>query len=218
MTTDMPLHYSSADIFRTNQKDMNITDTSSYLDLTPLYGHTQEIQDKVRTHKDGLLWPDTFAEDRLLRQPPGVCILLIMYNRYHNYCARELKKINEGGRFSLPPFYYADVDEDYASQTKRLQGTVDALQKRLTELPDAAPPEAREQLQQKLDGVQTALADHTSSEGQQKFRDQREKDKEAALKKQDYDLFNTARLCVPSYLHPSLPSSLGALTNVSSCL
>lgn len=92
------------DIFRTNDNDKNISDTSSYLDLSPLYGFNEEMQRKVRDDKFklGLLKPDTFAEDRLLRQSPGVCIYLVMYNRYHNYCARQLLQINENGRFSIP--------------------------------------------------------------------------------------------------------------------
>lgn len=92
------------DIFRTNDNDKNISDSSSYLDLSPLYGYTMEMQRKVRDgkYKLGLLKPDTFAEDRLLRQPPGVCIMLVMYNRYHNYAARQLLRINENGRFSIP--------------------------------------------------------------------------------------------------------------------
>ncbi|KAH7018578.1 putative prostaglandin G/H synthase 2/cyclooxygenase 2, pgh2/cox2 [Microdochium trichocladiopsis] len=95
------------DIFRTNDNDKNISDSSSYLDLSPLYGYTEEIQRKVRDEKYGLglLKPDTFAEDRLLRQPPGVCILLVAYSRYHNYAARQLLRINENGRFSLPEMY-----------------------------------------------------------------------------------------------------------------
>ena len=65
------------------------------------------MQRKVRDgeFKLGLLKPDTFAEDRLLRQPPGVCIMLVMYNRYHNYAARQLRRINENGRFSVPSKY-----------------------------------------------------------------------------------------------------------------
>lgn len=92
------------DIFRTNDSDKNLSDSSSYLDLSPLYGYNIEMQRKVRDgeFKLGLLKPDTFAEDRLLRQPPGVCIMLVMYNRYHNYAARQLKRINENGRFSVP--------------------------------------------------------------------------------------------------------------------
>ncbi|CCF37413.1 linoleate diol synthase [Colletotrichum higginsianum] len=95
------------DIFRTNDDDKNISDSSSYLDLSPLYGYNESMVRKVRDdkYKLGLLKPDTFAEDRLLRQPPGVCIMLVMYNRYHNYAARQLLRINENGRFSLPKMY-----------------------------------------------------------------------------------------------------------------
>ena len=95
------------DIFRTNDSDKNISDSSSYLDLSPLYGYTMDTQRQVRDDKFklGLLKPDTFAEDRLLRQPPGVCILLVMYNRYHNYAATQLYRINENGRFSVPRKY-----------------------------------------------------------------------------------------------------------------
>ncbi|KAM0355122.1 hypothetical protein ACHAPU_000982 [Fusarium lateritium] len=95
------------DIFRTNDTDKNISDSSSYLDLSPLYGFTDEMQRKIRDdkYKLGLLKPDTFAEDRLLRQPPGVCIYLVMYNRYHNYVATQLRRINENGRFSVPTKY-----------------------------------------------------------------------------------------------------------------
>ncbi|KAI1329875.1 heme peroxidase-domain-containing protein [Xylariaceae sp. FL0255] len=100
------------DIFRTNDTDKNISDTSSYLDLSPLYGFTEEMQRKVRDdkYKLGLLKPDTFAEDRLLRQPPGVCIMLVMYNRYHNYVATQLRRINENNRFSIPAKFGPSVE------------------------------------------------------------------------------------------------------------
>lgn len=95
------------DIFRTNDHDKSISDSSSYLDLSPLYGFNMETQRQVRDDrfKLGLLKPDTFAEDRLLRQPPGVCIMLVMYNRYHNYAATQIYRINENGRFSVPKKY-----------------------------------------------------------------------------------------------------------------
>lgn len=51
----------------------------------------------------GLLKPDTFAEKRLLGQPPGVNVMLVMYSRFHNYVADVLLKVNENGRFTLPP-------------------------------------------------------------------------------------------------------------------
>ena len=56
------------DIFRTNDTDKNISDSSSYLDLSPLYGYTEAMTRKIRDdkYKLGLLKPDTFAEDRLV--------------------------------------------------------------------------------------------------------------------------------------------------------
>ncbi|KAK4169880.1 heme peroxidase [Cladorrhinum sp. PSN259] len=89
------------DIFRTNRKDANISDTSSYLDLAPLYGSSLKDQLAIRTMKEGKLKPDTFSEKRLLGQPPGVNVMLVMYNRFHNYVAEVLLKINENGRFTL---------------------------------------------------------------------------------------------------------------------
>jgi len=89
------------DIFRTNRTDPNKSDTSSYLDLAPLYGSSLKDQLEIRTMKEGKLKPDTFHEKRLLGQPPGVNVMLVMYNRFHNYVCDILLKINEGGRFTL---------------------------------------------------------------------------------------------------------------------
>ena len=89
------------DIFRTSRTDMNKSDTSSYLDLAPLYGSSLRDQLSVRTMEGGKLKPDTFHEKRLLGQPGGVNVMLVLYNRLHNYVADVLLKINEGGRFSL---------------------------------------------------------------------------------------------------------------------
>lgn len=89
------------DVFRTNRTDPNKSDTSSYLDLAPLYGSSLKEQLEVRTMEHGKLKPDTFAEKRLIGQPPGASIMLVLYNRFHNHVADVLLKINEGGRFSL---------------------------------------------------------------------------------------------------------------------
>lgn len=102
---------SLSDVFRTNRFDSNISDTSSYLDLAPLYGSSREDQLAIRTMKNGLLKPDTFAEKRLLGMPPGVNVMLIMYNRFHNYVADVLRKINEGGRFTVPPTKTKEAEE-----------------------------------------------------------------------------------------------------------
>ncbi|KAK3322736.1 heme peroxidase [Apodospora peruviana] len=89
------------DIFRTSRTDQNKSDTSSYLDLAPLYGSSLKDQLEIRTMKEGLLKPDTFHEKRLLGQPAGVNVMLVLYSRFHNYVADILLKINEGGRFTL---------------------------------------------------------------------------------------------------------------------
>ncbi|KAK3395060.1 linoleate diol synthase [Podospora didyma] len=89
------------DIFRTSRVDPNISDTSSYLDLAPLYGSSLKDQLEIRTMKGGMLKPDTFHEKRLLGQPAGVNVMLVMYSRFHNYVCDVLLKINEGGRFTL---------------------------------------------------------------------------------------------------------------------
>lgn len=89
------------DIFRTSRTDMNKSDTSSYLDLAPLYGSSLRDQLEIRTMKEGMLKPDTFHEKRLLGQPAGVNVMLVLYSRFHNYVCDILLKINENGRFTL---------------------------------------------------------------------------------------------------------------------
>ncbi|KAK5120264.1 hypothetical protein LTR85_006470 [Meristemomyces frigidus] len=91
------------DVFKTNRTDFNVSDTSSYLDLAPLYGSTWTDQKHMRTMKDGKIKPDCFSETRLLTFPPGVGALLIMFNRYHNYVVEQLALINENGRFTENP-------------------------------------------------------------------------------------------------------------------
>lgn len=91
------------DCFRTDHRDYANSLTSSYLDLSPLYGSNQDEQDQMRTKADGRLKPDCFSEARLLFFPPGVGALLIMFNRFHNYVVENLASINEGNRFAKPP-------------------------------------------------------------------------------------------------------------------
>ncbi|KZS86927.1 heme peroxidase [Sistotremastrum niveocremeum HHB9708] len=87
-------------LFRTNPYNMNINDTSSYLDLSPLYGVDQTSQNAVR-QKDGTgsLYPDVFSEERLGLLPPSVSALLCIFNRNHNYIAANLLTINERKRW-----------------------------------------------------------------------------------------------------------------------
>ncbi|KAK2858498.1 hypothetical protein FQN49_004674 [Arthroderma sp. PD_2] len=106
-----------------DSKDHTISNTSSYLDLSPLYGTNQEEQDSVRTFKDGKLKPDSFTERRVHGLPPGSGLLLVMFNRFHNHVVQNLVSINEGGRFSKPrdgdAAAYAKYDND-VFQTGRL--------------------------------------------------------------------------------------------------
>ncbi|KAG7090385.1 hypothetical protein E1B28_009504 [Marasmius oreades] len=92
-------------LFRSDVKDWNVNATSSYLDLSPLYGINQATQDQVRDKAAGrgLLYPDTFSEERLLFLPPASSALLVILSRNHNYIADRLLKINERGRWTDPP-------------------------------------------------------------------------------------------------------------------
>lgn len=74
--------------------------TSSYLDLAPLYGDNQVEQNLIRTHVNGEVKRDSFLDKRLLVLPPVISVMVIMYSRFHNYVARTLAAINEGGRFT----------------------------------------------------------------------------------------------------------------------
>ncbi|KAL4792140.1 Psi-producing oxygenase A [Aspergillus venezuelensis] len=111
------------DLFQTDPKDGSTSLTSSYLELSPLYGNNQDEQNLVRTFKDGKLKPDCFSTKRVLGFPPGVGVLLIMFNRYHNYVVEQLAAINECGRFTKPDESnteaYAKYDNDLF-QTGRL--------------------------------------------------------------------------------------------------
>ncbi|KAJ7078001.1 heme peroxidase [Mycena belliarum] len=92
-------------LFRSDLADWNVNATSSYLDLSPLYGINQAAQDLVR-NKDagrGLLHPDCFSEERLIFLPPAASALLVILNRNHNYVADMLLKINERRRWVDPP-------------------------------------------------------------------------------------------------------------------
>lgn len=91
------------DLFWTDSSDINKSKISSYLDLSPLYGSNQEMQNTIRTFQGGKLKPDAYAGKRLNGMPPGVSVLLVIFNRFHNHVAEHLALINEAGRFTPPP-------------------------------------------------------------------------------------------------------------------
>ena len=72
-------------VFQTSHDNVNINETSSYVDLAPLYGVNREKQNEVCAFGGrGLLYPNVFSEDRLLLLPPAVCVLLVLIRRNHN--------------------------------------------------------------------------------------------------------------------------------------
>ncbi len=88
------------DLFDTDEVNRSVNRATSYLDLSPLYGTTKQLQDSVRTGKNGLLKPDRFAETRFWIQPTGVTALVVLFNRNHNYLAENLLNFDENARFS----------------------------------------------------------------------------------------------------------------------
>ena len=73
-------------LFRTDPSDWAKNNTTSYLDLSVLYGYNQFTQDQVRDKEKGrgLLYPDTYSEDRLGFVPPAASALLVVLSRNHN--------------------------------------------------------------------------------------------------------------------------------------
>ena len=57
----------------------------------------------MRTFEDGKIKADCFSEKRLLGFPPGVGVMLIMFNRFHNFVVEKLALINEDNKFTKPP-------------------------------------------------------------------------------------------------------------------
>lgn len=79
--------------------DQWINETSSYVDLSTLYGNTEVEQKRVRTYNNGLIYKDSYASERIAMMPPGVVTLLVMFSRNHNVIAKNLLSINEEGRY-----------------------------------------------------------------------------------------------------------------------
>lgn len=85
--------------FQTNRKNQWINETSSYVDLSTLYGNTEAEQPRVRTYTNGLIFPDSIASDRIMLMPPGVVACLLLFSRNHNAIAKDLLSVNEEGRY-----------------------------------------------------------------------------------------------------------------------
>ncbi|KIL62783.1 hypothetical protein M378DRAFT_12576 [Amanita muscaria Koide BX008] len=92
------------DIFYSTGTNQAVNNTSSYLDLSILYGTSEKVQASVRRQDGtGKLYNDTFADARLVHMPPAACALLVLLSRNHNYIAEKLLNINESNKFKSPP-------------------------------------------------------------------------------------------------------------------
>ena len=86
--------------FQTSKTDPWVNETSSYVDLSTLYGNTEKEQKRVRTYKNGTIWPDSIASDRIMMMPPGVIAVLLLFSRNHNHIAEGLLSVNEQEKYS----------------------------------------------------------------------------------------------------------------------
>ena len=95
--------------FQTSRTDPWINETSSYVDLSTLYGNTEKEQKRVRAYENGLIYPDSVASERIMMMPPGVVAVLLMFSRNHNSIAKSLFEVNEAGKYK--PWGSASAEE-----------------------------------------------------------------------------------------------------------
>ena len=137
---------------------------------------------------------------RLVRQPPGVCIMLVMYNRYHNYAATQLRRINENSRFQVPTKFrgpkLAAVAENCVDEKKKdaaFREAVDAYQVAWKKYCDQGQAPSSDEDRKAYDDAAARvqrILDDTSTKSVEAFKHAYD----AAWNKLDDDLFNTARL------------------------
>ncbi|KAJ4474426.1 heme peroxidase [Lentinula aciculospora] len=104
-------------IFNTKPQNPTVNNTSSYLDLSVLYGSSEKEVQSVRRKDDkgrpdgvGRLYEDVFADGRLLLMPPAACALLVVFSRNHNFIAQRIFDINERGTYKDPESLKAQID------------------------------------------------------------------------------------------------------------
>jgi hypothetical protein len=87
------------EIFQTSRTNPWINETSGYVDLSTLYGNTEQEQKRVRTYGNGKLFPDSIASERIMMMPPGVVIVVLLFCRNHNHIAENILSVNEEGKY-----------------------------------------------------------------------------------------------------------------------
>ncbi|KAH9932667.1 linoleate diol synthase [Amylocystis lapponica] len=92
----------SNSVFRTSHSDVNINDTSS-TSISHLSTATTRMPEQDTSSRwTGPIASGHVCRDRLLLLPPAVCVLLVLFNRNHNYIAKMLLQINERGTYADP--------------------------------------------------------------------------------------------------------------------
>ena len=124
--------------FQTSRTNPYINETSSYVDLSTLYGNTAKEQVRVRTYEKGLIYPDSIASERIMMMPPGVIAVLLMFSRNHNHIAENLYNVNEEEKYKP----WDELDEAgkkwYGKHFLILNRILTASQARRRHLPDHA--------------------------------------------------------------------------------
>jgi hypothetical protein len=87
--------------------------------LQPLYGKTDDDINRLRKHQKGMIKQDSFADERMASQFPGVAALLVLFSRNHNWIAHHLLEKNEDNRFD-PTKYSEEYLDEKVFQTARL--------------------------------------------------------------------------------------------------
>ena len=67
--------------FQTSRTDPWINETSSYVEMSTVYGNTEKEQKRVRTYVNGKIFPDSIASERIMMMPPGVVAVCLMFSR-----------------------------------------------------------------------------------------------------------------------------------------
>jgi hypothetical protein len=156
-----------------------------------LYGKDAEAQKTVRKYERGLLKPDSFAEERLLNQPVGVCIYLIMYNRFHNYVAQQLLEINENSKFYQPP---ANPPAEWEPNADWQPPKNWSLPKDWKPPTDCEPVDWENEAAKRWSTYRKVLQDSARKGDKAKYQEMWKLWTSAAEEKLDEDLFQTARL------------------------